>query len=146
MNYRIGNGSAIVLLMLAVVNDGLSIIPIIGGIFGGFHWILVSIYLSLRGFKLINARRLTTTALSFIAEVLPVIQILPTLTLGTAAIIFMTRMEDKRNKGMKGGNPNKKSSRIDDRATDSNVQQQDQPLYVDGVREPVRNTDLRPVR
>lgn len=104
--YRIGMGISIVLIMLAAVGDALSLIPFVGAIVGPIFWIIIGIYLWTKGMGILNGRKLAVTAVSFVSEIIPIVQELPMLLAGIIAILFIIRVEDKT--GLSLMNPMKK--------------------------------------
>lgn len=94
-NYRIGWGTAAVLIITAGMFDLVGAIPIIGSITGPVYWVSLSAFLFTKGFGLINARRLVTSLISLVIEVIPAVQALPAILAGTVAIIIFARIEDR---------------------------------------------------
>lgn len=93
--YKISLLASIVLIALAVIADLASLIPLVGTVVGPVFWFVAGIYFWSIGMGIINSKRLTTGAISIVAELIPVIQSLPTITVGIIAIIIMTRIEEK---------------------------------------------------
>ncbi|MDB5238822.1 MAG: hypothetical protein JWO00_157 [Candidatus Parcubacteria bacterium] len=94
-NSRIGNGMAAVLMLFATVAELLTLIPFAGAIVGPLFWIGAGIYLWHKGCGFLKVGRLVTEAISFIAEMIPVVQELPTIIVGMAIVIALIRLEDK---------------------------------------------------
>ena len=93
--HKIGNIAAAILVLTAIIADLISLIPLGGDIVGPIFWVCVSFYFWKSGLGLINSRRLATSAISLVAELIPGIQELPAILLGIVVIIAMTRFEDK---------------------------------------------------
>lgn len=92
---RISNLATGILLALAGVADALTLIPFVGDFVGPIFWVLASVYFWKAGLGLLNGKRLATTVISTVAELIPVAQALPTIFVGILAITMMTRFEDK---------------------------------------------------
>lgn len=93
--YRISNGAAFVLVILSILADLFTLIPGIGIAVGPIFWSLANFYFWKSGLGFVNSGRLATSAISAVAEVIPAIQELPTITVAMIGIILMTRAEDK---------------------------------------------------
>lgn len=98
--YRISAGMSVLLIAFAVICDLFSLIPFIGDIFGSIFWIIVGIYFWTKGMGILNGRKLAVTAISFVAEMIPVVQELPMLLAGIIAMLFIIRVEDKTGKSL----------------------------------------------
>lgn len=92
---RIGLIAIVILVVAALIADLLSLIPFVGDIVGPLFWIGASIYFWQSGLGLVNGRRLATSIISMVAEMIPAIQELPLILAGIIAIIVMVRIEDK---------------------------------------------------
>lgn len=88
-------GASIVLVIFALLFDAISLIPLLANITGIIFWVIVGIYLWMKGLGILNGRRLAVTAVSFVAEMIPGVQALPMLLAGTIALLFIIRAEDK---------------------------------------------------
>jgi len=93
--YRIGWKGAAILIFFATIADILSLIPIVGAMTGPIFWAGATIYLWKAGCGLANPRRLATTAISFLGEIMPAVQMLPLTLTGIIVILVMVRREDK---------------------------------------------------
>lgn len=93
--YRLENKAIVIITFCAGAADALTFIPFVGDAIGPIFWIGASIYFWKAGLGFGNAKRLATTALSTVAELIPIVQELPTILVGTVAIIMMSRTEDK---------------------------------------------------
>ncbi len=93
--HKLGNIATIILFIAACIADALSLIPFVGDLVGPIFWILASIYFWKSGMGLMNPRRLITSAISTVAELIPVVQEFPTIIAGMIIIIVLTRIEDK---------------------------------------------------
>lgn len=114
-----------VILITAVIADLLSLVPFVGDIVGPIFWVCVSIYLWSIGCGLLNARRLATSIISMVAEMIPLVQELPLIFAGALAVIILVRIEDKTGKKLMPGSNKLSGSR--------------KPLYNNGVRQPEYN-------
>lgn len=99
VQYRLGWGSIVILLGAAGIGDLLSLIPFVGDFVGPVFWVIVAIYLYTRGFGLLNPGRLAAELISLAAKMIPIIQEFPELLAGMAAVIILSRFEDRT--GMK---------------------------------------------
>ncbi len=93
--YRVTLIWAIIWILLAIIADLLSLIPFVGIITGPLLWISFSLYLLKVGCGIINGRRLATSILSTIGEVIPAIQALPLATVGVVIVLLFVYFEDK---------------------------------------------------
>ena len=92
---RISNKAATLLIGSAIIADALTLIPIVGVVVGPVYWILMNIYSIKSGLGIISGKRLAAGGVSAIAEVIPLVQELPTITLAMVVIVVTTRIEDK---------------------------------------------------
>ncbi len=95
VEYRVGMASSIVFIVIAAFFDLLSVIPLIGGAFGFIFWVIFGIFLYTKGIKMWDGKKMAVSAISFLAELFPFVQTLPTLIAGSIAILLMIRIEDK---------------------------------------------------
>jgi len=94
----------IILVLLAFVCDLLGLIPFVKDVLGTIFWIGASIYFYMIGMGFLNARRLATTAISWIASVIPGIQEIPLeLVAGIIVIFIITRVEEKTGLSITSG-------------------------------------------
>lgn len=93
--YRIGTVAAGLLIILAIIFDILTLIPIVGDFLGPLFWVMASIYFWKIGMGFVNGRKLAVTLISLVAELIPVIQEFPAILLGIIVVIVMTRIEDR---------------------------------------------------
>jgi hypothetical protein len=93
--YRLANVAILGIMSLAGLADLITFIPIAGDIIGPIFWVGASVYFWKSGLGMINPRRLAASLLSFVAELIPIVQEFPTIIVGTAAIIIMSRIEDR---------------------------------------------------
>ncbi len=94
--YRIPLKHAIGLIILAGIADLLTLIPFVGILVGPTFWLLMGkLYFSKRGIRMMGGKQGTTRLISMIAEVIPVVQELPTIIVGMIVILVMTYLEDK---------------------------------------------------
>ena len=92
---RIGNIASAVLIIAALIADLFSLIPFVGDFVGPIFWIGASVYFWKSGLGLVNGRRLATSVISMVAELIPGVQEFPTIVAGMIIIVAMTRVEDK---------------------------------------------------
>ena len=93
--YRISMGMSVLLIALAGIFDLATTIPLVGTVMGPVFWIIVGLYLWTKGMGIINGRRLAASGTSFVAELIPGAQALPTLVVATIVILVIIRIEDK---------------------------------------------------
>ncbi|MFA6601428.1 MAG: EI24 domain-containing protein [Candidatus Paceibacterota bacterium] len=117
---RINNTSVAILILLALFADALSLIPFVGNFVGPIFWVCASLYFWKKGCGFLKPGRLVTGAVSMIAELIPLIQELPTIVVAMAIMLGSIRLEDKT--GISLSNPGHKTAR--------------KPLYQDGRRLP----------
>lgn len=92
---KTGRGSQILIVGIAAIFDLISLIPITGDFLGPIFWIGVSIFLFMRGYGFVNARRLVTSGISLVVELIPAAQAFPALILGSVMLISILKAEDK---------------------------------------------------
>lgn len=95
VNYRIGMFSSVVLICIAGFFDILTLIPGLGDILGIVFWTIASVYLYTKGVGMFSGKKIATSAISFVVELIPAIQALPALTAGIIAVLLIIRIEDK---------------------------------------------------
>jgi len=95
INYRISGGMSTILILLAGLADLLTLIPFVGDVVGPLFWVLASIYFWKAGLGLVNGRRLATTVVSTVIELIPAAQAFPAILAGIIAVIVMVRIEDR---------------------------------------------------
>jgi hypothetical protein len=124
--YRIGVGMSIVLIAIAVIFDAASVIPFVGTLMGPIFWVISGVYLWTKGVGFFGVKKIATTAISLVAEVVPLSQELPMLVAGIIALLVIIRVEDKTGmsivKPMKAGITPPRLKRI--------------PKNINGVRKP----------
>ncbi len=96
--YRVSMPMSVLLMGFATVCDLLSLIPFVGDAVGPIFWIIVGIYFWTKGMGILNGRKLAVAVISFVAELIPVVQELPMLLAGIIAMLFIIRVEDKTGK------------------------------------------------
>lgn len=147
VEYRMKGGTIAILIAVAAFADLITLIPIAGDFVGPVYWICVSILLYMKGFGIFNARRFITSAVSTVAEIIPVVQELPMLLVGTIVLIIFSRIEDKTGMNIM---PGKKKGAGD--AASGAIEAAN--MYRDGQREPgqeydeegeYRNSNLKPL-
>jgi hypothetical protein len=92
---HIGTIAIIVLVFFGIIADLLSLIPFVGDFVGPIFWVCAGIYFWKIGMGLLNGKRLATGVVSIVAELIPAVQALPTISVGIIAVIIMTRFEEK---------------------------------------------------
>jgi hypothetical protein len=100
-NYRIGWGVSILLVVVAIIFDVLSLIPLVGSIAGPLFWVLAGVYFWYKGMGIVNGRKLAVSSISMVAEIIPAVQALPALTVGIIVMLTMMRVEDKTGISLK---------------------------------------------
>lgn len=133
--YRIGTAGIVFWVALAALADLFSLIPFVGDIVGPIFWICASIYLWKVGCGLLNARRLATSLISMVAEMIPIVQEFPLILAGMIAVIVMVRAEDKTGISVPGIGGKKTGSSLVQNGVNPPHQQQI-PLNQGGVRAP----------
>lgn len=93
--YRIGNAGVVLLIAGASLADLLSLIPLVGDVVGPLFWICAGFYFYKQGMGVISMRRAIPTIISFVGELIPVVQELPMILGGIIAVIIITRIEDR---------------------------------------------------
>ena len=136
INYRLKGSVIAGMVFFAIVADLVTLIPFVGVVVGPLYWILLSIFLYKKGFGIINARRLATSIGSMVVEMVPVLQALPLITVGTILIIVLSKMEDRL--GIKIPT---KGSQPPGATIDPNTQ----PLNRGGVRPPNQQDNQKPL-
>lgn len=102
---KIGNIGAAIFIGFAAITDAATFIPLVGDFAGPIFWVLASVYLWKAGLGIINGRRLGTSVISMVAEMVPLVQALPTITVAALAIVTMVRLEEKTGISLKGKKP-----------------------------------------
>ena len=93
--HKIGNIAAFIFIAIAGIFDLFTLIPVIGDFLGPIFWVGASLYFWKSGLGFVNGRRLATSAISMIAEMIPGVQELPAILAGIVIVITMTRFEEK---------------------------------------------------
>ena len=92
---RIDNVTAGLMITVAVIFDILSLIPLLNILVDIIAWLIFGLWFTLRGISFLNPRRFATFAVSFIVGLIPILSILPELTLAIIATILMVKSEDR---------------------------------------------------
>jgi hypothetical protein len=87
--------NSIALLLLALVADIATVIPFVGDFVGPVFWSLITVYFWKKGMGIINWRRFAPSIVSFVAELIPGIQSLPSIVVCMFAIIVLTKLQAK---------------------------------------------------
>ncbi len=98
--YRIGTLGALFILAVALVVDGLTLIPFVGTFIGWMFWLGAALYFWKCGLGLINWRRAVPGLISLVGEIVPGVQEFPTIVAAVAVIIVLSRIEDKTGVSM----------------------------------------------
>jgi hypothetical protein len=93
--YRLGNGSVAIFLAAAGFADALTFVPALGDFVDPIFWGCALFYLWHKGLGLVNGKRIAVETISFVAELIPGVQELPTIFIAAVAIVVMSRTEDK---------------------------------------------------
>jgi hypothetical protein len=88
---RIGIASMVMMPAVALFFDLISFIPFVGAL----AWVVFTFWLHLLGVELWSARKFATMGTSTIMELIPVLSVLPTVTIGIIAIIIMVKFEER---------------------------------------------------
>ncbi len=91
------------LLVVGIILDLVTLIPGAGTLLAPPVWIAINTYLWIIGCGIVNAKRLSTSLISMVGEMIPALQALPINILGIIAIIIMVRLEDKTGIKVHGG-------------------------------------------
>ncbi len=91
----------IILVFVALLADLLSIIPGVGIAVGPAFWFCVAWYFYYKGFGLLNARRLAPMVVSGLAEILPIVQSLPTIVVGMIILLAFLKVQEKTGISLK---------------------------------------------
>ncbi len=121
--HRISNFMAVLLIMVALIADLFTLIPFVGDIVGPIYWFIMTFYLWKTGHGIVNVKMISSEAISFIAEVIPMVQALPTIFASTIVIIIFSRREER---SMSKG----------ESEPQEDIEQMGEPLYENGVRKP----------
>ncbi len=89
---RIGLATIIFMPVVALFFDLLSLL--IPGA-GAMGWIVIGIWLLLLGVSPFTIKRLATAGVSALVEIIPILSVLPSVTVGVIVIIGMVKSEDK---------------------------------------------------
>lgn len=137
-NTRISNLMAVLLVFIAICADLATFIPLVGDLVAPAYWFAMVIYLWTIGCGFLNARRLATELLSFVLEMIPGLQELPTIFLATILIIVFVRLEDRT--GLKLAKPFSEGKRPLNANGFRSPTGTQAPANADGRREPRRQT------
>ncbi len=92
---RISKKQAVALMIVALVFDILSLIPVVNWIVWILNWIIFPLWFKLQGVSYIKGKRLALAGLSSIIEIIPILSILPGYTVSMIFMIRNVRHEDK---------------------------------------------------
>jgi hypothetical protein len=93
--HKISNLAAAILIFIAVFIDVLTFLPGVGSFFGPAFWVFVNFYFWYIGLGIVNTKRLASGIISSLIEFIPIIQWLPSVTVGIIIVIIVTRIEEK---------------------------------------------------
>ena len=98
---------SVVLIGVAGLFDAASLIPFVGTVMGPIFWVISGVYLWTKGVGLFGGKKIAISAISFVAELVPLVQELPMLVAGIIGVLLVIRIEDKTGmsivKPMKAG-------------------------------------------
>lgn len=97
VKYRIAGMESFFIGFFAVVTDFLTMIPFVGSLLGWIFWIFFSMYLLFIKGIWIRAKNLVTMTVSTVVEAIPIVSMLPSITLGIFLTLAQIRVEDKLN-------------------------------------------------
>lgn len=92
---RIGNSELFLLIPFAVACDLFSLIPGINIAVVIVAQFLLALFFRIHKVNVLSKKRLVTFIIATIAEAIPVLSILPALTVETIIMVMITRAEDK---------------------------------------------------
>lgn len=92
--YRISGGSAGLMYGVALVFDGISLIPIVGSIVPVFGSLTFWLWFRMKGVDFNSSRKFVTSLSATLVEVVPVVNVIPAWTLATFLIVQEVRAED----------------------------------------------------
>jgi len=96
VKYRVEGMEIFFMVFFALIADLLTLIPLVGMVVGWIFWRFIYGYLILiRGIRP-NRKGVASGLVSSILELIPLIQMLPTITAGVILIILSTRRDDKK--------------------------------------------------
>lgn len=89
--------------------DFITLIPFLGMVVGWMFWILFYMYLAIRGISP-RAKNFVTGGVSTFFELIPILQMLPTITVGVVMIILQIRRQDRKKAKAEAEKAKKKSA------------------------------------
>ncbi len=92
---RITTTTAMLMVGLAIFFDILSIIPVVNWFTAIAAWLCFFIWFAVLEVRFMTIKRALPAIISFIVELVPILSIIPGLTLGIIVIIIMIKLEDK---------------------------------------------------
>ncbi|GMU74074.1 MAG: hypothetical protein AMXMBFR44_2730 [Candidatus Campbellbacteria bacterium] len=92
---RISKTSAVLMVATAIILDLVSIIPAVGQALADVgSFVIFLLWFLILGVPLVTPKKLLTTGLAYVIEVIPAISALPAITAGVIIMIVLTRAED----------------------------------------------------
>lgn len=92
---RINNFQGASLILVAIILDLLSLIPVVNILVSGLAVLIFGVWFYMLGVGFINPRRFAAAAMSFLVEIIPFISWLPGITVAVITTIIMVKSEDK---------------------------------------------------
>ncbi|MBA3551212.1 hypothetical protein H0W32_03330 [Patescibacteria group bacterium] len=92
---RISQKQAVALIIVALIFDILSLIPVVNWIVWILNWLTFPLWFKLHGVSYIHGKRLALAGLSSIIEIIPFLSILPGYTVSMILMVRNVRHEDK---------------------------------------------------
>lgn len=103
VKYRISTLAIFLVMVIALIVDLFTLIPVVGDFLGPIYWVLMSVYFWKAGLGAINWQKLAPRLVSLVAEFIPVVQAFPTIFVATAVIIAISRVEDETGTSLMPG-------------------------------------------
>jgi hypothetical protein len=129
--YRISMAMSIFLIVIAGCFELIGLIPVLGSFSATIFWFCIGLYFWSKGMGLFSPKKLVTVAISYVIEIIPLIQWLPALIIGIIVFLIIIRIEDKTGLSvlapMKKGSTPPRVVRI--------------PKNINGVRQPEKYTE-----
>ncbi len=93
--YRISMGMSVFLIIIAGVFELIGLVPILGSFSATIFWFCVGVYFWSKGMGIFSPKKLVTIVISYVIEIIPIVQWLPALIIGIIVYLIIVRMEDK---------------------------------------------------
>ena len=131
INYRLDWVTMATITTIAGFSDLLSLIPFVGDFVGPTFFVCLNVYFWIKDIEVVNTKRLATSVIAMIIEMIPVVQELPAIMTGAIAIVIMIRAEDRTGLSL---NPLAKKRTPPKLMAPLNAEP--------GIRRPVRRVDM----